>query len=299
MKPRSKITLAISAVIIISAASALTYKIKADNKQRYIVQQAESGVVKYQLALGERYLNDHDMPQSAYWLIKAAKQGSHEAIDQLGIIAYYLKSKATSSTEDKQLFTDVEQTINASRRPQTVFDVYQQRAAKGDMDAVLSLGIIYKRGNGAPQDYAQARKYFERYAAADNTSNPGNGEYYLASMYLAGNGMAVDGAKALALLQKSCDLKFKPSCYELGDLYYQGGESWAKDYKKATALLDVYAEGNSPDSRAMTYIQSLFTMYREGGYGINPNPQRIQAIKTQLCRSDDLYGDDCEGIAQQ
>lgn len=299
MKPRSKITLAISAVIIISAASALTYIIKEDNKQKYILQQAESGVLKYQLALGERYLNDHDMLHSAYWLSKAAKQGSHEAIDQLGIIAYYLKSKTTPSTEDKQLFTEVEQMLNASRRPQTMLDVYQQRAEDGDMEAVLSLGLMYKRGNGAPEDYALARKYFERYAAADNTANPGNGEYYLASMYLAGSGVAVDGKKALALLQKSCDLKFKLSCYELGDLYYQGGESWAKDYKKGTELLDVYSEGNSPDSRAMTYIQSLLTMYREGGYGIKPNPQRIQAIKTQLCRSDDLYGDDCEGIAQQ
>ncbi|MEJ4044073.1 tetratricopeptide repeat protein [Erwinia sp. SLM-02] len=299
MKPRSKITLAISAVIIISAASALTYKIKEDNKHKYILQQAESGMVKYQLALGERYFNDHDMPQSAYWLGKAAEQGSHEAVDRLGVMAYYLKSKSNPSAEDQQLFTEVEQTLNASRRPQTMLDIYQQRAAEGDMDAVLSLGIMYKRGEGAPQDYAQARNYFERYAASDKTSSPGSGEYYLASLYLAGNGVAVDGVKALALLQKSCDLKFKLSCYQIGDLYYQGGESWAKDYKKATALLDVYSEGKSADSRAVTHIQDLFTMYRDGGHGIQPNPQRIKAIKTQLCRADELYGEDCEGIAQQ
>lgn len=299
MKPRLKVALAVSAVMVISAASALAYKINEDNKQQYIHQQAESGVLKYQLLLGKRYSDQGDMQQSAWWLSKAAEQGSHEAIDQLGVIAYYLKSKVNPSSEDKQLFTEVEQTINASRRPQTVLDVYQQRAEKGDMDAVLSLGLMYKRGEGAPVDYALARRYFERYAAADNTASPGNGEYYLSSMYLAGNGVAVDGKKALALLAKSCELKFRLSCYALGDLYYQGGESWAKDYKKATELLDSYSAGSRPDSRAVTHIQNLFTMYREGGYGIKPNPQRIRAIKIQLCRSGDLYDEDCEGIPQQ
>jgi hypothetical protein len=45
---------------------------------------------------------------------------------------------------------------------------YEKSAAAGNALAMNNLGFIYENGNGVPVDYAEARKWYEKAAAAGN-----------------------------------------------------------------------------------------------------------------------------------
>ena len=45
---------------------------------------------------------------------------------------------------------------------------YEKAAAAGNANAMNNLGDLYFNGNGVPEDYAEARKWYEKAAAAGN-----------------------------------------------------------------------------------------------------------------------------------
>src|SRR5712692_8709765 len=72
-------------------------------------------------------------------------------------------------------------------------DSLKKRAAQGDAEAQFSLGIMYANGQGVPQDYAEALKWF-RLAAAQGIAKAQNS---LGSIYANGQGVPQDSAEAL------------------------------------------------------------------------------------------------------
>ena len=54
---------------------------------------------------------------------------------------------------------------NNGRKP---CDAYRKAADKGSTTAMVELGVMFGTGTGVPKDEAQARKLFERAAAAGN-----------------------------------------------------------------------------------------------------------------------------------
>ena len=72
------------------------------------------------------------------------------------------------------------------------FNTLMERAQKGDAQAQSNLGLIYDNGEGVPQDYAQAMKWYR--LAADQ--GYASAQYNLAVMYQYGQGVPKDYVQA-------------------------------------------------------------------------------------------------------
>ena len=76
---------------------------------------------------------------------------------------------------------------------------WEPLAKQGNADAQSYLGFMYHSGNGVPQDYNEAMKWFrlaagQRYAAA---------QYFLGLMYYHGQGVHQDYAEAAKWYRKA------------------------------------------------------------------------------------------------
>ena len=65
-------------------------------------------------------------------------------------------------------------------------------AEQGDAEAQATLGVMYQKGEGVPQDYAEAVKWYRRSAEQGRAISLGS----LGAMYYTGNGVQQDDAKA-------------------------------------------------------------------------------------------------------
>lgn len=68
----------------------------------------------------------------------------------------------------------------------------QAQATQGDVEAQNRLGELYAKGRGVPQDYTQARAWYEKAAAQGHSLAQNN----LAELYFAGLGGAPDYVRA-------------------------------------------------------------------------------------------------------
>ena len=68
----------------------------------------------------------------------------------------------------------------------------QTQASQGDAEAQTNLGGLYAKGKGVPQDYAQARAWYEKAAAQGHALAQNN----LAELYFAGLGVPQDYVRA-------------------------------------------------------------------------------------------------------
>lgn len=259
-----------------------------------IMQQANDGVIEKQILLGDVFLSSSDFKEAIHWLTKAADKDSEQAISKLGLINYLIGSKVNLTKEDEETLNFLEGKLNTYKKNDSVLRYYLRHLSEGDTEALMSLGIMFKNGTGAEKNYDTAISYFKRYTETENVKTPGWGEYYLAHMYIEGNGFKKSEINAIDFFDKSCSLGFKSSCYKLGDLYFHGGDEFNPDYKKATILLDVYSKDKHIDSRAILYANNLLEMYSKGGFGINKNTQRVQQIKEVVCTGYGYLLDHCE-----
>ena len=69
---------------------------------------------------------------------------------------------------------------------------YEKAAAQGHEQAQSNLGLLYANGLGVPRDYAQARQWYEKAAAQGNA----DGQFYLGWMYAYGQGVSQDLVQA-------------------------------------------------------------------------------------------------------
>lgn len=83
---------------------------------------------------------------------------------------------------------------------QSVLDGYKEKAAKGDVEAMLDLGKAYYRGvDGAQQDYIEAAKWFADAAELKN----GEAQGWLGLLYYKGQGVTQNYDKAMSLFLRS------------------------------------------------------------------------------------------------
>ena len=69
----------------------------------------------------------------------------------------------------------------------------RQRAEQGDAGAQASLGVMYRTGEGVPQDHVEAVAWYR--LAADQ--GEANGQYFLGFMYDSGWGVPQDDVEAV------------------------------------------------------------------------------------------------------
>jgi uncharacterized protein len=114
---------------------------------------------------------------------------------------------------------------------------WRKAADKGSSSAMVELGVAYGNGAGVAKDEAQARKLFERAAAAGNPRGISN----LAGL---GGGTPADPVQARSLLAKAGETNPEAQ-YQLG-LMIADGVGGPKDDVMARALFEKAAAQNHP-----------------------------------------------------
>jgi hypothetical protein len=105
---------------------------------------------------------------------------------------------------------------------------YQSAAEGGNSDAQLQLAILYAKGEGLPQDYIAAAKWFR--AAADHGS--ARAQYDLGVLYERGRGVPVDVAEAAKWYLKAAEGKYPLAQFNLA-VCYTKGQGVRKDLPEA------------------------------------------------------------------
>lgn len=142
----------------------------------------------------------------------------------------------------------------------------RQAAAAGNAIAQTNLGIMYVKGQGAPQDYAEAVKWFGKAANLGDA----DGQYNLGVMYERGLGVSRNYAEAVNLYRKAAEQGSSIAQGNLGVMYSNGNgvlQDYAQAYKwwmlskassnpgseaynNAIHNMDIYAERMAPDQIA-------------------------------------------------
>jgi TPR repeat protein len=156
--------------------------------------------------------------------------------------------------------------------------VWRKAAEKGSTSAMVELGVLYGTGSGVARDEAQARKLFERAAAAGNPRGVTN----LAA--LGGGGSASsDPARARELLAKAAETNAEAQ-YQLG-LMLADGAGGAKDDIGARNLFEKAAAQNHPGA-----LERMGAFTQEGRGG----PKDSGAAKSYYGRAAALGDEDAK-----
>ena len=94
----------------------------------------------------------------------------------------------------------------------------QLAADWGDADAQYNLGVMYHKGDGVPQDYAQAAKWF-RLAADQGFAQA---QFNLGVMYFNGDGVRKNYAQAVKWYRLAADQGYALAQSNLGVMYAKG-----------------------------------------------------------------------------
>ncbi len=132
---------------------------------------------------------------------------------------------------------------------------YQKAIEHGDSDAMNSLGLMYRHGEGVEQDYEKAISLFNKAIELENFYAYSN----LGVMYKKGEGVKQDYETAFGLF-KSCSERDEISAYCLGNLgwLYHDGLGTAQDYEKAFSSWLVAAKlGNAAAQFQIGYFYDI------------------------------------------
>ena len=122
----------------------------------------------------------------------------------------------------------------------------QTQAAQGHAEAQYSLGVLYAKGQGVPQGYAQAAKWYEQAAAQGQAQ----AQFNLGWLYYEGLGVPQDYKKAAQWYEQAAAQGNAGAQNNLGMLYHKGlgvpkdythARQW---YEKAAAQGDASARNS-------------------------------------------------------
>ena len=98
------------------------------------------------------------------------------------------------------------------------FDETKALAEQGNAYAQFNLGIMYRNGNGVPENDAEAVKWFRK-AAEQGVARA---QFNLGFMYANGEGVPENDAEAVKWYRKAADQGDATAQYNLGVMYYNG-----------------------------------------------------------------------------
>jgi len=105
---------------------------------------------------------------------------------------------------------------------------YREAADQGDAKGQYGLGYMYYHGQGVRQDYAEAARWYEKAADQGNA----NAQVNLALTFYRGQGVPQDYAEAVSWYRKAADQGDAAAEDGLGLMYYQG-HGVPQDYPEA------------------------------------------------------------------
>jgi hypothetical protein len=116
-------------------------------------------------------------------------------------------------------------------------------ADQGDAMAQYNLGVMYAKGEGVPQDYAEAVKWYRK--AADH--GWADAQYNLGVMYYNGRGVPQDYAEAVKWFRKAADQGYANAQYNLG-VMYDNGRGVPQDFVEAHKWFNLAATQGDADA---------------------------------------------------
>lgn len=147
-------------------------------------------------------------------------------------IATAIKFCRIASAASRRALYELGRAYAAGRQLPEAVAAYRKAADKGSTSAMVELGVLLANGSGVAQDQAQARKLFERAAAAGNPRGVAN----LAALSNVG-GAPSDPVTARAQLAKGAETNSAEAQYQLG-LMAAEGTGGPKDDVAARALFE-------------------------------------------------------------
>jgi TPR repeat protein len=152
-------------------------------------------------------------------------------------IATAIKFCKTASNASRRALYQLGRAYAANHQTSDAIAVWRKAADKGSTSAMVELGVLYGNGAGVAKDEAQARKLFERAAAAGNPRGISN----LAAL---GGGAPADPVQTRGLLAKAGETNPEAQ-YQLG-LMIADGVGGPKDDVMARGLFEKAAAQNHP-----------------------------------------------------
>jgi TPR repeat protein len=137
---------------------------------------------------------------------------------------------------------------------------YRLAADQGYAPAQTSLGLAYETGRGVPQDYVEAMKWYR--LAADK--GDALGQFKLGSMYHSGRGTAQNYVEAVKWYRLAADQGSAEAQYELGTMYY-GGWGVPKNHAEALKLFEQAAKQNHAGAQSNLAAMSANGQLDTGG----------------------------------
>ena len=126
----------------------------------------------------------------------------------------------------------------------------QQAAEKGDAEAQNSLGLMYQKGEGAPQDDREAVKWFRKSAAQGHYL----AQHNLGEMYAQGRGVQKNNRTAMEWFKKAAAQGHVWAQHNLGVMHLQG-DGVPENYHTAAEWFHKAAtQGHRPSQDALTLI---------------------------------------------
>ncbi len=134
---------------------------------------------------------------------------------------------------------------------ETAYWLIKPLAEAGLPEAQLNLGLLYEKGQGVPQDYAEALKWNRKAAEQGNAkalewfhkaAEQGNADaqFHLGLMYDKRLGVAQDYAEAVKWYREAAEQGFVEAQINLGIMYFTG-QGVPKDYVLAHMWFDLAA----------------------------------------------------------
>ena len=133
---------------------------------------------------------------------------------------------------------------HSNRRTWQSFDEMRKAAEQGDAAAQCYFGICYQTGQGVPQDYQEAVRWFRR--AADQ--NDAAAQCYLGFCYQSGLGVPQEYGQAAKWFREAAEQGDPAAQFNLGVLY-ETGQGVAQNYAEAVKWYHAAAEQGEPQAQ--------------------------------------------------
>ncbi len=128
---------------------------------------------------------------------------------------------------------------------QQPLDGLRALGAQGDAEAQSTLGVMYRNGEGVPQDYAEAVRWYR--LAADQ--GYADAQHNAGLMYANGQGVRQDDAEAVRWYRLAANQGHVSAQFDLGTRYSYGGRGVSQDYVEAHCWFNLAAAQSSGEDR--------------------------------------------------
>lgn len=149
------------------------------------------------------------------------------------------------------------------------------RAKQGEVEAMLSVGEKYYKGEDTEQNYEEALSWFEK--AAEQGSS--DAQYITGYMYQHGEGTAQNYSNAFKWYTQAALKGNSDAQYQVG-YFYEYGVEVEQDYEKALKFYEMSAETGNADAQ-----YAAGTIY-EGGYLGDPDYEKAFSWYEQAAEKD-------------